>query len=298
MGIHSGPVYRVTDINDKINVAGIGINMAQRVMDCGDEGHIIVSRAVAEVLGDLTSWTKCIHDLGEVEVKHGVKVQIFNLYSTDFGNSATPQRIRSQERTAFSLPSQIQTATEGNNSVEDQIEPVQVSGRRQQVQRSIAQEIISALYEAWSKHTIISLNPVQEQSGADKGVFRTVVDKLEKGGLIRSYGTSYTFEITPAGIFYAEEHQIVPKQIAAWHEQIRKHILTFLAELYDRQGSRAHEHYEKIAQTAPVKDRLEILKDLSLLTDLGYVDAASISSFRITDEGLCYHLGADYEEII
>jgi Tol biopolymer transport system component/class 3 adenylate cyclase len=92
MGIHSGPVYRVADINANRNVAGGGINIAQRVMDCGDAGHILVSEEVANVLGQLSRWKGYLQNLGEAEVKHSVRVQLFNLYTEDAGNSALPQK--------------------------------------------------------------------------------------------------------------------------------------------------------------------------------------------------------------
>ena len=92
MGVHSGPVYRVDDINTSMNVAGGGINMAQRVMDCGDAGHILVSRRVADDLLQLSTWEGLIHDLGEAEVKHGVRVQIFNVYGEGYGNPEPPQK--------------------------------------------------------------------------------------------------------------------------------------------------------------------------------------------------------------
>ena len=93
MGIHTGPVYRVEDINANHNVAGGGINIAQRVMDCGDAGHILVSRNVADVLSQLSTWGSLLHDLGEAEVKHGVKVHIFNLVGEDFGNPSLPNKL-------------------------------------------------------------------------------------------------------------------------------------------------------------------------------------------------------------
>jgi eukaryotic-like serine/threonine-protein kinase len=95
MGIHSGPVYRIADINASRNVAGGGINIAQRVMDCGDSGHILLSKAVADVLGQLSSWTEHLRDLGEAEVKHGVRVHLYNLYSAEAGNPELPQKLRS-----------------------------------------------------------------------------------------------------------------------------------------------------------------------------------------------------------
>jgi class 3 adenylate cyclase len=93
MGIHSGLVYHLADINTNLNVAGGGINIAQRVMDCGDGGHILVSSRVADDLSQLTRWPPYLHELGEVEVKHGLRVHIFNLYGEDFGNPATPSRM-------------------------------------------------------------------------------------------------------------------------------------------------------------------------------------------------------------
>ncbi len=78
MGIHSGPVYRHADIKDELNVLGGGINLAQRVMDCGDAGHILVSKSVADVLAQLSGWSENLHDLGECQVKHGVTVHLYN----------------------------------------------------------------------------------------------------------------------------------------------------------------------------------------------------------------------------
>jgi hypothetical protein len=159
---------------------------------------------------------------------------------------------------------------------------------------NIARKILEALYDAWERHTIISLDTVQEQGEWEKSAFRTVVDRLEKQhGLIKNHGNWYTFEITADGILYTEENGIAPKDKAEWHKNIRQHILAFLADFYEREGSRAHKHYQKIAEGAPVKDSIEILRDLPLLVDLGYVEAASISTFRITARGMRYYRGAD-----
>lgn len=90
MGAHTGLIRRDKDINDEIDVAGSGVNLAQRVMDAGDGGHILVSKSVAENLEQLGGWSKNLHDVGEIEVKHGVRLHIFNLYSDDFGNPKPP----------------------------------------------------------------------------------------------------------------------------------------------------------------------------------------------------------------
>ncbi len=108
MGIHTGPVYRVADINANRNVAGGGINMAQRVMDCGDAGHILVSKTVADVLGHLDSWTNTLQDLGEAEVKHGVRVHLYNLLAPDgAGNPELPEKLRLAKASA--VTEQIRT---------------------------------------------------------------------------------------------------------------------------------------------------------------------------------------------
>src|SRR5947208_630905 len=93
MGVHSGPVSAVTDLNDRTNAAGVGITVAQRVMDCGDTGHILVSKRVAEDLQQYSRWRPHLHDLGEVKVKHGERVHVFNLYTDDAGNSDLPKKV-------------------------------------------------------------------------------------------------------------------------------------------------------------------------------------------------------------
>src|SRR6266487_6739533 len=98
MGAHSGPVSGVVDVNGRANVAGAGINMAQRVMDCGDAGHILLSKRVAEDLAQYGHWQPYLHDLGEVEVKHGVRVHIVNLYTEDLGNSKLPKKFQSLKK--------------------------------------------------------------------------------------------------------------------------------------------------------------------------------------------------------
>src|ERR1700737_3707387 len=92
MGVHSGPVNAVSDVNDRSNVTGAGINMAQRVMDCGDAGHILLSRRVAEDLEQYRQWQPHLHDLGECEVKHGVRVSVVNLYTDELGNPELPEK--------------------------------------------------------------------------------------------------------------------------------------------------------------------------------------------------------------
>jgi TolB-like protein/Tfp pilus assembly protein PilF len=95
MGIHSGPVNEITDLNEQANIAGAGINIAQRVMDCGDAGHILLSQHVAEDLEQYPRWRAHLHDLGECEVKHGVRVRTVNFYTDEVGNPEVPDKFKS-----------------------------------------------------------------------------------------------------------------------------------------------------------------------------------------------------------
>jgi class 3 adenylate cyclase len=94
MGVNRGLVYRINDITENLNIAGGGINFAQRVMDCGDAGHILLSKRVADDLGQLSRWAKDLHDLGEIVFKHGERVYIYSLYNDEIGNAEVPAKLR------------------------------------------------------------------------------------------------------------------------------------------------------------------------------------------------------------
>src|SRR6266853_1103368 len=94
MGIHSGPVNEVTDLNEQANIAGAGINIAQRVMNCGHAGHILLSKRVADDLEQYAQWRSLLHELGECEVKHGARISVVNLYTDDLGNPELPEKFK------------------------------------------------------------------------------------------------------------------------------------------------------------------------------------------------------------
>ena len=102
MGVHSGPVDQVKDVNDRLNVAGAGINIAQRLMDCGDGGHILLSKRVADDLAQDRHWHPLLHDLGEIELKHDAKIGIVNLYGGDVGNAQSPERLKQKQAASIS----------------------------------------------------------------------------------------------------------------------------------------------------------------------------------------------------
>jgi serine/threonine-protein kinase len=104
MGIHSGPVNEVTDLNEQANIAGAGINIAQRVMDCGDAGHILISKRVADDLEHYPQWRSLLHELGECEVKHGLRISLLNLYGDEAGNPELPEKFRQAKTKAQTAP--------------------------------------------------------------------------------------------------------------------------------------------------------------------------------------------------
>jgi TolB-like protein/Tfp pilus assembly protein PilF len=104
MGVHSGPVDEVKDVNDRLNLAGAGMNTAQRVMACGDAGHILLSKRVAEDLAQDKLWQPHLHELGEIELKHGRKLGIVNLYSEEIGNPKVPEKLKGPSRQPAERP--------------------------------------------------------------------------------------------------------------------------------------------------------------------------------------------------
>src|SRR6267142_4590180 len=104
MGIHSGPVNEVVDLNEQANIAGAGINIAQRVMDCGDAGHILVSKRVADDLEHYSQWRSLLHELGECEVRHGLRISLLNLYGDEAGNPELPEKFRQAKAEGQTAP--------------------------------------------------------------------------------------------------------------------------------------------------------------------------------------------------
>jgi adenylate cyclase len=147
MGVHSGPVDTVKDVNERTNVAGAGINIAQRVMDCGDAGHILVSKRVADDLAQDSFWQPLLHELGEIDVKHGVKLGIVNLYSAELGNPHAPQKLT---RHAPGPKQPIGSSDPGTNVPEKSIAVLAFVNMSNDLENEffsdgIAEEIINAL---------------------------------------------------------------------------------------------------------------------------------------------------------
>jgi hypothetical protein len=152
MGLHSGPVYRVRDITDNINVAGGGFNFAQRVMDCGDAGHILASGTIVDLLTQHSSWSSYLHELGVAEVKHGVKLRVFNVYTAEAGNPAVPSRLRAGARIGVvSGPASSQVAV---------LTPPPVSGSRTSDMTGTPTPLTAAHVEQAAKDLAAYIGPI------------------------------------------------------------------------------------------------------------------------------------------
>ena len=157
MGVHSGPVSAVTDVNDRVNAAGVGINLAQRLMDCGDAGHILLSKRVAEDLQQNGRWRPHLHDLGEVEVKHGERVHVFNFFNGDAGNSDPPKKLiqtRPEHRSAGSSAEKV--APKGGRFSICVLPFANISGDAEQEYFSdgISEDIITDLSKVSALHVV------------------------------------------------------------------------------------------------------------------------------------------------
>src|SRR5438128_4741087 len=198
MGVHSGPVSAVTDLNDRTNAAGIGINVAQRVMDCGDSGHILLSKRVAEDLQQYGRWRPYLHDLGEVEVKHGVQVHVFNLYTDGAGNPGLPDELRQPKPNRRSEPTPAPARPAQNVKPAREEESIcglpfaNMSGDREQEYFSdgITEDIITDLSKVsglWvaARNTVFTYKgkPVKvEQIARDLGVAYILEGSVRKAG--------------------------------------------------------------------------------------------------------------------
>ena len=164
--------------------------------------------------------------------------------------------------------------------------------------REIVQEILVSLYEAWVGHTIISLDPVRETSGLGDGIFHALVNELEdRYGFIKAYGSSYTYEITPTGILYVEDNELISKDIVDKHRNVRNAVITHLVQLFQNEGYLAEAHVNDLAAAAGC-EKIAIYQDLLFLKENGYVCATSVNTYQITEAGLQSFRGDDYEEIV
>ena len=185
MGVHSGPVDQVTDVNDRVNVAGSGINLAQRVMSLGDAGHILLSKRVADDLAQDSLWQPLLHDLGEVEVKHGTKLTIVNLYSSDLGNAQPPQKIPQRERG----DRRVAATAEDNSSVPEKsiavlpFESLSADPNNTFFADAIQDEILTDLSKIADLKVISRTSVMQYKTGVKRNL-REIADELSVAHIV------------------------------------------------------------------------------------------------------------------
>ena len=212
MGVHSGPISSTTDVNDRSNIAGAAINIAERIMSCGDAGHILLSKRVAEDLGQYAEWQPYLHDLGEVQVKHGVTLAIVNLYTEKLGNPELPQRVKEARQAKTSRSDASTTKDSASSGARGFFEEVQ---RRKVYRVAVAYIVVaggliqlaSAVFPAWE---------------LPNWALRLVVVLLLTGfpiGLI----LAWAFDVTPQGI-----RATPPPSLASPHRRGRRNLLILL----------------------------------------------------------------------
>ncbi len=164
MGIHSGPVNEVTDLNEQANIAGAGINIAQRVMDCGNAGHILLSRHVADDLKHYARWRPYLHEIGECKVKHGEIISLVNFHTDELGNPQRPQNIRSAApaKSVAVLPFVNMSADKNDEYLSD----------------GMTEELINALAKVPGLHVPGRTSCFAFKGKTDADIFRKVGDQL------------------------------------------------------------------------------------------------------------------------
>ena len=183
MGVHSGPVDQIKDVNDRTNVAGAGINIAQRVMSCGDAGHILVSKRVADDLVQDRLWQPLLHDLGEVEVKHGAKLSIVNLYSSELGNSRPPQKFASEIPSSDGKSAREDAETPEKSIAVLPFESLSADPNNTFFADAIQDEILTDLSKIADLKVISRTSVMQYKTGAKRNL-REIADELGVANIV------------------------------------------------------------------------------------------------------------------
>jgi len=242
MGIHSGPVNEVTDLNEQANIAGAGINMAQRVMDCGDAGHILLSKRVADDLEHYPQWRSLLHELGECEVKHGLRISLVNLYGDDVGNPDLPEKFRQNEEERTTITSDASVRREEGFWVA--VLPFKYAG---------ANTDLSALAEALSEDIVTGLSRfsylrviahsstlrLAKDSGDSRAVGKELGARYVMGGSLRQAGAKLRLTVqlvdTSSGAhLWAEtyESNFSPENIFELQDDLVPRIVSTVADHY------------------------------------------------------------------
>ncbi len=256
MGVHSGPVDQVKDVNDRINVAGAGINIAQRVMDCGDAGHILISKRISDDLAQDSFWQPLLHELGEVEVKHGAKVGIVNLYTAELGNPHPPERLSGDKATSVSSFASVQAPpTPGKSIAVLAFVNMSSDPDNEYFSDGIAEEIINTLTRVKALRVASRTSSFafkgKNQDIGEIGHKLKVSTILE--GSVRKAGdrlrvTAQLIDVTNGYHLWSERYDRQLEHVFEIQDEIAENIVRALRVVLGEEEKRA------IEQTAPTED--------------------------------------------
>ncbi len=232
MGVHSGPVNEVTDLNEQANIAGAGINIAQRVMDCGDAGHILLSKRVADDLEHYPQWRSLLHELGECEVKHGLRISIVNLYDANTGNPGLPEKFRQAKakgQTARSAPVKSVAVLPFVNMSADKLDEYLSDG--------MTEELINALARVPGLRVPGRTSCFAFKGKNEQAIFRKVGDQLHVGtvleGSVRKAGdrlrvTAQLINVSDGYHLWSEDYDGDVKDIFTFQSSVAQRVVEAL----------------------------------------------------------------------
>src|SRR6516162_3151882 len=232
MGVHSGPVNEITDLNEQANIAGAGINIAQRVMDCGDAGHILLSRRVADDLKHYARWRPYLHEVGEYEVKHGDVISIVNFYDDEVGNPMPPKRISGSLKAIAVLPFVNMSADKNDEYLSD----------------GMTEELINALAKVPGLRVPGRTSSFAFKDKAEEDIFRKVGDQLHVNavleGSVRRAGkklrvTAQLINVSDGYHLWSKNYDGDVKDIFAFQSNVARHVVEALQVTLGVEATRA-----------------------------------------------------------
>jgi TolB-like protein/tetratricopeptide (TPR) repeat protein len=232
MGVHSGPVNEITDLNGQANIAGAGINIAQRVMDCGDAGHILLSRHVADDLKHYARWRPYLHEVGEREVKHGDVISIVNFYDDEVGNPMPPKRISGSLKAIAVLPFVNMSADKNDEYLSD----------------GMTEELINALAKVPGLRVPGRTSCFAFKGKAEEDIFRKVGDQLHVNavleGSVRRAGkklrvTAQLINVSDGYHLWSKNYDGDVKDIFAFQSNVARHVVEALQVTLGVEATRA-----------------------------------------------------------
>ncbi|MFL6515029.1 MAG: adenylate/guanylate cyclase domain-containing protein [Chthoniobacterales bacterium] len=288
MGIHSGPVNEVVDLNEQANIAGAGINIAQRVMDCGDAEHILLSKRVAEDLTQYRQWQPLLHDLGEVEVKHGVRIHVFNLVTDELGSREVPEKLRGAK------PKE-QEATEASARREEgfwvAVLPFQYAGTNADL-RALAQGLTEDIVTGFSRFSYLrviarsSTLRLAKNSGDVRAIGKELGARYVMEGSLRQAGAKLRLAVqvvdtTSGAHLWAENYEraFSPETVFELQDDLVPRIVSTVA---DAHGVLPRSMSQVVRSRAP--EQLSPYE--AVLRSFGYFERVTAGELAIAREGL------------